>query len=70
MFTMFFTDQTELYNFEDVKRCDAEAYATFFRKMRTNGVFLAPSAFETGMVSFAHTEEDFAKTLEAVRKSL
>ena len=70
MFTIFFTDQVELANFEDVKRCDAEAYGAFFRKMRANGVFLAPSAFETAMVSFAHTEEDFAKTLEAARTSL
>ncbi|MBO4311463.1 MAG: glutamate-1-semialdehyde 2,1-aminomutase [Desulfovibrionaceae bacterium] len=69
MFTIFFTDG-EIKNFADVKKCDAEAYAAFFRKMRENGIFIAPSAFETAMVSFAHTEEDFARTLEAARRSL
>ena len=36
--------------------------------MRAQGIYLAPSGFETGMVSFAHTEDDFSRTLDAARK--
>ncbi len=36
--------------------------------MRQQGVYLAPSGFETGMVSFAHTDDDFSKALDAARK--
>ena len=66
MYTVFFTDGP-LRTFEDVKRSDTEMYARYFRAMRERNIFVAPSAFEVAMVSFAHTEEDFAKTLEAAR---
>jgi len=69
MFTIFFTD-AEVRDFSDVAKCDSAAYAAFYRNMRRQGVYLAPSAFETGMVSFAHTEEDFEKTLKAAEASL
>ena len=65
-FTIFFTDKP-VVDFTSVKACDAERYARFFRHMRDKGIFLAPSAFETAMVSFAHTEADFAATLAAAR---
>ena len=57
----------DVRNFEDVKNSDTEMYSRFFRAMRERNIFVAPSAFEVAMVSFAHTEEDFAKTLDAVR---
>ena len=66
MFTIFFTDAA-VTDFASAKACDAERYARFFRHMRDNGIFMAPSAFETAMVSFAHTEADFAAALAAVR---
>ena len=66
MYTVFFSDG-QLRNFEDVKNSDTEMYSRFFRAMRERNIFVAPSAFEVAMVSFAHTEEDFAKTLDAVR---
>ena len=50
-----------------MKNSDTEMYSRFFRAMRERNIFVAPSAFEVAMVSFAHTEEDFAKTLDAVR---
>lgn len=68
MFTIFFTD-APLRNFEDVKTADAARYVRFFSEMRQNGIFVAPSAFETGMVSFLHSPADFAVTLDAVEKS-
>lgn len=67
MFTVFFTN-SELKTFDDVKTADTQLYAHFFNQMRKNGVFIAPSPFETGMVSFAHTEKDFEKTLDVARQ--
>ena len=66
MYTIFFSEGP-LRNFEDVKNSDTGLYARFFRAMRERNIFIAPSAFEVAMVSFAHTEEDFAATLDAVR---
>ena len=67
MFTPYFSD-SPIRNFADVQKCDQGLFETFYRQMRQQGIYLAPSAFETGMVSFAHTEDDFAKALEAARK--
>jgi glutamate-1-semialdehyde 2,1-aminomutase len=56
------------YDFATAKKADAKLYAAFYRQMRDAGVYLAPSAFETAFTSFAHSEEDYARTLEAARK--
>lgn len=64
MFTIFFT-AGPVRNFAEAKQADAARYARFYLHMRRNGVYLAPSAFETAMVSFAHTDEDFAILLIA-----
>ncbi|MDL2267219.1 glutamate-1-semialdehyde 2,1-aminomutase [Desulfovibrio sp. OttesenSCG-928-G15] len=64
MFTIFFTN-SPVTNFAQAKSSDAERYARYFRHMRDKGYFLAPSAFETGMASFAHSEQDFAGFLQA-----
>ena len=66
MFTIFFT-RDEVRDFASAKASDSERYARFFRHMRDNGIFMAPSAFETAMVSFAHTDADFTATVEAAR---
>lgn len=58
MFTIFFT-AAPVTDFASAKKADAERYARFFRHMRSKGFFLAPSAFETGMASFAHSDADF-----------
>ena len=68
MFSVFFTDKP-VRNFEDVKKCDAGLFTKFYKAMRRQGVYLAPSAFETAMVSFAHTEADFDRALEAAARS-
>lgn len=67
MFSIFFTNKP-VHNFEDAKKADTARYTRFYKGMRKQGVYLAPSAFETGMVSFAHTEADFEQTLEAAAK--
>ncbi len=66
MFTPYFTEGP-VDSFEDVQRCDQALFERFYKGMRSRGVYLAPSAFETGMVSFVHTEEDFSRALDAAR---
>ncbi|HEV2679604.1 MAG TPA: aspartate aminotransferase family protein, partial [Rhodanobacter sp.] len=49
---------------------DAALFNRFFHGMLKRGVYLAPSAFEAGFMSSAHTEQDIADTLEAARGAL
>lgn len=65
MFGLFFTEQRKIRNFQDVMKCDVSAFNRFFHLMLEQGVYLAPSAFEAGFMSLAHTEEDITATLEA-----
>lgn len=67
MFTLFFTD-CPVTEYDSAKTADRDRYASFYIQMRDQGVYLAPSGFECAMVSFAHTAEDFAKTLHAARQ--
>ena len=69
MFGFFFTDAAEVTSFEEVMACDTEAFRRFFHARLERGVWLAPSAFEAGFTSAAHTEEDIAATLEAADES-
>lgn len=64
MFTTFFTD-TQVVDFETAKTTDSEAFARFFRCMLEQGVNLAPSQFETGFMSLAHSDEDIEMTIQA-----
>ena len=65
MFTIFFTME-KISDFTSAKKADTARYAKFYQAMRQYGIYLAPSAFEAGMVSFAHSDADFAETLNAV----
>jgi glutamate-1-semialdehyde 2,1-aminomutase len=66
MFTPFFTS-SPVTDFAAARAADTARYARFFSHMRDKGIFLAPSAFETAMVSFVHTDADFDAALEAAR---
>lgn len=66
MFGFFFT-AGPVHNYEDAKKCDLAKFGRFHRGMLEQGVYLAPSQFEAGFTSLAHTEEDIARTLEAAR---
>ncbi|WP_319541779.1 glutamate-1-semialdehyde 2,1-aminomutase [uncultured Pseudodesulfovibrio sp.] len=66
-FTMYFSDKP-VTNMIESSQCDSEAYATYWQQMLAQGVYLAPAGFECAFTSFAHTAEDFEKTLEAARK--
>lgn len=68
MFGIFFTDAAEVTCYQDVLKCDVERFKRFFHLMLDEGVYLAPSAFEAGFMSVAHSEEDINKTIDAARK--
>ncbi|MGK7344850.1 MAG: glutamate-1-semialdehyde 2,1-aminomutase [Candidatus Nitrospinota bacterium M3_3B_026] len=70
MFITFFTGEPEVYDYKTAKTSDTEKFGKFFRAMLERGVYLAPSQFEAGFMSLAHTEGDIDKTLEAAEESL
>jgi glutamate-1-semialdehyde 2,1-aminomutase len=66
MFCAFFT-AGPVTDEASALRSDRARYAVYFREMLRHGIYLAPSQFETGFVSLAHTDEVIAKTVEAAR---
>jgi len=64
MYGLYFTEADKVETFEDSVACDAERFNKFFHGMLKEGVYLAPSSFEAGFVSSAHSENDIADTLE------
>ena len=66
MFGLFFCNGP-VRNFEDAKHSDVAKFGRFHRGMLEQGIYLAPSQFEAGFTSLAHTEEDIDKTLAAAR---
>jgi len=67
MFGFFFTEGP-VHNYEDAKKSDTTKFANFYRGMLERGIYLAPSQFEAGFTSVAHTEEDIDKTLAVARE--
>ncbi len=67
MFSIFFSE-TPVANFEQARDADQKLFTKFYKQMREQGIYLPPSGFETCMVSFAHTDEDFEKTLDAASR--
>ncbi|MEO5622249.1 MAG: aminotransferase class III-fold pyridoxal phosphate-dependent enzyme, partial [Dokdonella sp.] len=66
MFGLFFTaERVETYS--QAIACDVAAFNRFFHAMLERGIYLAPSAFEAGFMSSAHSEQDIADTLDAAR---
>ena len=68
MFGLFFTDAPVVGNYAQVMACDAARFGKFFHGMLAEGIYLAPSAFEAGFISTAHTDEDIDSTIEAARQ--
>ncbi len=68
MFQIFFGAQPE--NYDGALKADKVKYLEFWRRMLEQGVFLMPSQFETNFLSAAHTQADFDKIAQAVKKSL
>ena len=69
IFCMFFTNR-EVTDYASAKTSDTARYARWFHAMRERGVYFAPSQFEVGFMSLAHTEADIEQTLRAARESL
>ncbi len=65
MFGLFFTDAGKVTNFAQSMACNQDQFRTFFHAMLEQGVYLAPSAFEAGFVSAAHSSDDIAGTIKA-----
>ncbi|MGH1397517.1 MAG: glutamate-1-semialdehyde 2,1-aminomutase [Trichormus sp.] len=69
MFGLFFTSGP-VHNYEDAKKSDTGKFGRFHRGMLERGVYLAPSQFEAGFTSLAHTEEDIDQTIAIAREVL
>jgi len=68
LLTVFFSEDP-VHDYEDAKRCDTEAYASFCRGMLDRGIYLPPSQFEAWFPSLAHTDVHVERTLEAAREA-
>lgn len=67
MFGIFFIDR-EVYDYADAEAADQEAFRIWFETMLDEGIYLAPSQFETLFLSGAHTDADIARTIAAAEK--
>jgi len=65
MIICFFTDQ-EVIDYETAKTSDTEKFSKYFWGLLDQGIYIAPSQFEAGFVSLAHTEEDVENTIRAI----
>jgi glutamate-1-semialdehyde 2,1-aminomutase len=65
MFGFFFTSAERVTSYAEATACDVERFKRFFHGMLQEGVYLAPSAFEAGFISAAHTDADIDATVAA-----
>ncbi len=70
MFGLFFTAERQVDRYEKVMSCDVERFKRFFHGMLDQGIYLAPSAFEAGFLSAAHTAADIEATVAAAARVL
>ena len=69
MFCLFFT-AGPVGNLDDARQADTEAFAAYFHRCLERGIYFAPSQFETGFISTAHTPDDIARTAEVAAEAL
>ena len=69
MFCLFF-QEGKVTNYDEAKRCDTDLFTRYFAGMLGEGIYIAPSQFEAGFVSLAHSDEDIEKTIEASTRAL
>lgn len=69
MFGLFFSDKP-VKNYQDACGADGEAFRAWFRSMLEQGIYLAPSPFETIFMSWAHSEVDIEKTIGAAKTAM
>ena len=68
MFGLFFTSAAKISTYQQVTSCNIEQFNRFFHGMLNAGVYLAPSAYEAGFVSMAHTQADLDETIELAQQ--
>jgi glutamate-1-semialdehyde 2,1-aminomutase len=68
LFGLFFSEASQIRNYQEAKNCNKEHYIQFFHHMLNEGVYFAPSAFECAYLSSAHTSAVLDYTLEAAEK--
>jgi glutamate-1-semialdehyde 2,1-aminomutase len=68
MFGLFFTSDRQVTSYAEATACDVERFKRFFHGMLDEGVYLAPSAFEAGFISAAHTDADIDATVAAAAR--
>jgi glutamate-1-semialdehyde 2,1-aminomutase len=68
MFGLFFTDQPQVTDFAGTTACDQDLFRAFFHAMLEHGIYLAPSAYEAGFLSAAHSDADVDATVESARQ--
>ncbi len=69
MFCLFFTEG-KVHNLSDAAKGSLESFRSFFLSLLDQGIYIAPSPYETGFLSTAHTESDIDSTIEAVERAL
>ena len=70
MFGLFFSEEDKIETFAQVSECNIERFNNFFHLMLDSGINLAPSAYEAGFLSSAHSEQDIKDTLDAAKHAL
>jgi glutamate-1-semialdehyde 2,1-aminomutase len=68
LFGLFFTRETEIYHYDHIAGCDLELFKQFFHGMLAEGIYFAPSAFESGFANSRQGEEEVEFTLTAAEK--
>ncbi|WP_316366337.1 glutamate-1-semialdehyde 2,1-aminomutase [Candidatus Thiodiazotropha sp. CDECU1] len=69
MFGLFFSNAAGVSDYAGATACDQSRFKAFYHAMLQRGIYLAPSAFEAGFVSAAHSDEDIENTIHAAKES-
>jgi glutamate-1-semialdehyde 2,1-aminomutase len=69
MSTLFFTPG-RVIDYAGALKADTKRFGVYFREMLRRGIYLAPSQYEAGFMSVAHTDEDIDRTIDANREAL
>ena len=67
IFTLFFTDRP-VTDFPSAQTADSGLFVSYYQQMRAQGIYLAPSGYECAFTSFAHSDEDLERTLDAAKR--
>ncbi len=69
LFGIFFTSEPAVHYYEQVMACSTERFKIFFKGILNRGIYMAPSAFEAGFISLAHTATEIDQTLTAMEET-